>query len=121
MFFCLRDIKPNNILIKIDQDDPHLDTISVCHMTVKLCDFGLARYYIADASSTVAMTTAGTKCYAAPEIRENLENHYMIGGMNGFTCGSGSVSKYTESCDIFSAAVVLCELVTGRLEPGKTN
>ncbi len=87
-------------------------------MSVNLCDFGLARYYIADSSSTVNMTTAGTKNYAAPEIRKNLEKARQDGSGDDDNIEDRTVSKYTESCDIFSAAVVAYELVTGKLEQG---
>ncbi|KAJ6355876.1 hypothetical protein OIU78_004076 [Salix suchowensis] len=72
-----RDLKPKNILANAD-----------CKL--KICDFGLARDYVA------------TRWYRAPEL-----------------CGS-FFSKYTPAIDIWSIGCIFAELLTGKpLFPGK--
>ncbi len=78
-------------------------------MTMKLCDFGIATSYDIDSTTTLSMTSIGTKKYLAPEIRRNIESYNEEGRVK---------SKYTESCDIFSAALVACELATGKIDTG---
>ncbi len=110
-------MKPSNVLLQINQDQYDIRTISLSHVTVKLCDFGLARYFEPDASSLRAMTTAGTIKYAAPEIRENLLKKLAAHGRSSES--NPCVSEYSQSCDIFSTAVVAFELVTGETLQGE--
>ncbi len=55
-----RDIKPENILIQHKTD-------SQC-ITVKLTDFGLAKFIALDAKTSVMHTNLGTHTYKAPEF-----------------------------------------------------
>ncbi len=98
-----RDIKPGNILIKVNQAEFDLKTVSLSHLAVKLCDFGLSRYIISDATET--MSTVGSLGYLAPEVKTD----YMQ---------KKPISRYKASSDTFSAGVVAHELQTGSLELG---
>lgn len=83
-----RDIKPSNILVKSNNGKPLL----------KLCDFGISRYYDNEMSWQPA-----TINYRAPEL-------YI------------ETSKYTSDVDIWSMGCVLYELITGKtLFNGKTE
>ncbi|KAI8371684.1 kinase-like domain-containing protein [Radiomyces spectabilis] len=55
-----RDLKLENILIHMENDQPHL----------KVTDFGLAR--VVDPASPMLQTRCGSEEYAAPEIVQNL-------------------------------------------------
>jgi len=77
-----RDLKPHNLLV----DDM---------WRVKVCDFGLSRFWEAKKD----MTACGTPAYAAPEVLRN--------------------SAYSVSADVYSFAMVLWELITRQsLYPG---
>jgi tRNA A-37 threonylcarbamoyl transferase component Bud32 len=76
-----RDIKPSNILLTRDR-------------VPKLCDFGLARYMLADASLSQSDQVVGTPLYMAPEQR------------NG---------KADQRSDIYSLAATLYQMVTGEV------
>jgi serine/threonine-protein kinase len=82
-----RDIKPDNIfLAKKDRD-----------LVVKILDFGIAKLYAGsadDPASTRAGLTVGTPAYLSPE--------QAVGG------------DITPASDIYSATVVLFEMLTGR-------
>ncbi len=103
--FPCRDIKPGNILIKVNQDAFDLETVSLCHLTFKLCDFGLSRYMPHGYDATMTMSTVGSYGYLAPEVRmDHLKKNVT--------------SRYMASFDTFSAGVVAHELYTGKLELG---
>jgi calcium/calmodulin-dependent protein kinase I len=76
-----RDIKPENLLFSSKDQ---------ATATVKVSDFGLARYVAGD---TFATTTCGTPGYVAPEILAER--------------------PYKESCDFWSVGVVLYILLSG--------
>lgn len=77
-----RDLKPHNLLV---------DEL----WRVKVCDFGLSRFWEAKKD----MTACGTPAYAAPEVLRN--------------------SAYSVSADVYSFAMVLWELITRQsLYPG---
>ncbi len=116
-FATHRDVKPSNILINFKGEEEEMKTISVCHITAKLCDFGLARVYNSLASQTISYTAAGTVSYAAPEIRRMLEME-RVATAEELPQEDTITTKYTESCDIFSAGVVTHEMLTGKLEKG---
>nr|WIL04199.1 serine/threonine-protein kinase/receptor [Cedratvirus lena] len=84
-----RDIKPSNILIDSESTKPLEGKF-----TAKVADFGFAR--IKEDGAT--MTRCGTPCWTAPEI---------IRG-----------EKYNEKVDIYSFAIVMWQLLTGK-EPYK--
>ena len=77
-----RDLKSPNLLV----DET---------FTVKICDFGLARFK-QDTFVQTVNGCAGTPNYMAPEVLRN--------------------EKFNEKCDVFSMGVVLWELIT-RKEP----
>jgi serine/threonine protein kinase len=77
-----RDLKPHNLLV---------DEM----WRVKVCDFGLSRFWEAKKD----MTACGTPAYAAPEVLRN--------------------AAYSVSADVYSFAMVLWELITRQpLYPG---
>ncbi len=102
-YLLFRDIKPSNILLKFDRQENNLKTVRVSDMTVKLADFGLARYVSQDCAqpSTSTLSTMGTNRYMAPEIREQYFSRET------------STCRYTERADIYSAGRVAYELITG--------
>ena len=55
-----RDMKPENVLIQYGADSQHI--------TVKLTDFGLAKFHALDAKTSVMHTNLGTHTYKAPEF-----------------------------------------------------
>ena len=80
-----RDIKPDNLLIKIENSLP----------VIKLTDFGFART-ITSEKNRVAGTYVGTPNYMAPEVRPDKDNYI----------------KYHLNVDIFSLGVVLLAMIT---------
>lgn len=76
-----RDIKPENLLF---------DSKDLSKATVKISDFGLARYI---SNETLATTTCGTPGYVAPEILHK--------------------TAYDSRCDFWSLAVVMFILLSG--------
>ncbi len=89
----------------MNQAEFDLKTVSLCHLTVKLCDFGLARYMRSGYDSTMTMSTVGSLGYLAPEVRRDHMN-------------KKPTSRYMASFDTFSAGVVAHELKTGSLQLG---
>jgi calcium-dependent protein kinase len=84
---CHRDLKPENFLLLTKADDSPL----------KVIDFGLSiifnESHVKKESNKMMMTTkAGTPYYISPEVLEG---------------------KYDESCDIWSAGVILYILLSG--------
>ncbi len=71
---------------------------------------------MADSDNSASLTTLGTLNYSAPEIRANLEKNE-----DGKVSVKNITSKYTESCDIFSAALVACQLANGKVDKGKKS
>lgn len=80
-----RDIKPQNLLLTAD------------HSTVKIADFGVARFSVADSP----ITRVGTNIYAPPE-------HSPLHAGKGNDTG-----KLTPASDIYSLAKTCYTLVTG--------
>ncbi|KAM9613196.1 mitogen-activated protein kinase kinase kinase 21 [Trichechus inunguis] len=80
-----RDLKSSNILLleKIEHDS------DVCHKTLKITDFGLAREW----HRTTKMSAAGTYAWMAPEVIKS--------------------SLFSKGSDIWSYGVLLWELLTG--------
>lgn len=64
-----RDIKPSNVLIKIEGCEDTLDwtSSSISQMQVKLTDFGLSKQIPEDLSLD-DMSTVGTPFYDPPEV-----------------------------------------------------
>ena len=80
-----RDIKPQNLLLTAD------------HSTVKIADFGVARFSIADSP----ITRVGTNIYAPPEHSPNFAGQ-----------GNGT-RRLTPASDIYSLAKTCFTLITG--------
>jgi serine/threonine protein kinase len=79
-----RDLKPENLLLS----DKNLN-----QATVKISDFGLARYVCPD-NNVLASTTCGTPGYVAPEILDN--------------------KKYDNRVDYWSLGVVMYIMLSGQ-------
>jgi serine/threonine protein kinase len=99
-----RDIKPDNILITSleeylekpsdlgdESHEPPL-ALGVSKLTVALGDFGIA------GRGDALKNTSGTPGYTAPEV----------------TNSAGASTLYGPECDLFSVAVVLYQLLTGK-------
>ena len=80
-----RDIKPQNLLLTAD------------HSTVKIADFGVARFSIAESP----ITRVGTNIYAPPEHSPNFAGQ-----------GNGT-GRLTPASDIYSLAKTCFTLITG--------
>ena len=80
-----RDLKPENLLLS-DKD--------LNKATVKISDFGLARYVCPD-NNVLASTTCGTPGYVAPEILEDEK-------------------KYDTRVDFWSLGVVMFIMLSGQ-------
>ncbi|MFZ1699606.1 MAG: protein kinase [Pyrinomonadaceae bacterium] len=78
-----RDIKPHNLLLTAD------------HSTVKIADFGVARFSVLDSP----ITRVGTNIYAPPE-------HSPL------SAGRGNEEKLTPAADIYSLAKTVYTLLT---------
>lgn len=61
-----RDIKPGNLLLFLNHEDRNLPP------TLKLCDFGLSKYYTTQEPQTPSMVTAW---YRAPEVAMGYEDY----------------------------------------------
>jgi serine/threonine protein kinase len=81
-----RDIKPNNLLMSED------------HQTIKIADFGVAKFTLDD---TVEITRVGTNVYAPPEHHPDSPTDSLN-------------EKLTPSADIYSLAKTIYTAMTGR-------
>ena len=97
-----RDLKPANIVL--NRRDRRL----------KLVDFGLAKRFCREIPDSQSSPLArrhtlciGTPLYMAPEVA------YADAANVGAPAGGGA-AEYTEKADVFSAAIILWYLVTGR-------
>ncbi|RIK46716.1 MAG: hypothetical protein DCC58_02240 [Chloroflexi bacterium] len=83
-----RDLKPSNVLFRSDTSDPNKEQMM-------LGDFGIARELDAESRNTIV---AGSPYYMAPEQAEEA-----------------TAATVDQRADIYSAAVILHELLTGRV------
>jgi len=82
---CHRDLKPENFLYLDQSEDSH----------IKIIDFGLAKIFKSsdkDGEKTPMTSRVGTSYYISPEVL---------------------AGNYDESCDIWSAGVILYILLSG--------
>lgn len=84
-----RDLKPSNLLTRIERDGGEGGRV-----TLKLADFGLARFYGTPSSLSIDSGFVGTLAYSSPE-----------------QISSGAVDN---RCDLYSLGVVCYEILTGR-------
>lgn len=79
---CHRDLKPENILFESKSKDA----------SIRLIDFGLAKFYNNKQNNTLMKTRIGTPYYMAPEVLEGA---------------------YDETCDMWSIGVITYCLLCG--------
>lgn len=83
-----RDLKPENIMLQVSDGTD----------VVKILDFGIAKLKPVAATSTVNTVAIGTIAYMSPEqLREG--------------------EQITVASDIYSMAVIACEMITGKRPP----
>jgi len=98
-----RDIKLDNILITFDSEEDK-NNIDMLKSTVKIIDFGFARY-LKDWES--ATTAVGTPAYMDPGI---LEKYKKIKNKE-----KNANYSYNEKADIWSLGIICYEMVIGSL------
>ncbi len=94
------DIKPENVLLLTNQQNPDWRTIQVWDITPKLGDFGIARAHDFG-SMSFTQTISGTPFYMAPE--------QFDAAMSGDARFRGN-----SSMDIYPIGVISHELMTGK-------
>lgn len=92
-----RDLKPHNILLKVDPED-------VMDPVLKVADFGLARIRESLSSLSDNTPNVGTHRYRAPEL---YQNRHQEGA------GTGKVKVDTFKADVFSFAITCSWILTG--------
>jgi serine/threonine protein kinase/WD40 repeat protein len=97
-----RDLKPGNILLRIEEDEPNHSTDSSLQkrnqqIIPKVADFGLAKQLQQDSSLTASGMLVGTPHYMAPEVAE------------------GKDKQITPAADLFSLGAILYEMLSGKL------
>lgn len=89
-----RDIKPQNIMLKLVKDEKNIDFRE--KYEIILIDFGLCANADDHSTTSFLHDKSGTTGYLAPEVIKN------------------SKQFYDEKVDIFSAGVVLIEMLSGK-------
>ena len=97
-----RDIKPDNILIKFNSEQEK-NNIDMLKSTVKIIDFGFARYL---PESESASTVVGSPAYMDPGILEKLSKL-----KKKIKCNY----TYNEKVDIWSLGIICYEMIIGTL------
>ena len=95
-----RDLKPQNILLKVDPED-------VMDPVLKVADFGLAKIRESLSSLSDNTPNVGTIRYRAPEL---YQNRHQEGA------GTGRVMVESKKADVFSFAITCSWILTG-LQP----
>ena len=92
-----RDIKLENILIKLPFDNASIDENNYTFSKIKIIDFGLAT------QSTLAKSLVGSPIYMDPNI---LKKYEKSGGVEKF-------KLYDKKADIWSLGAITYEMLTG--------
>jgi serine/threonine protein kinase len=103
-----RDIKPDNILIKFNSEQEK-NNIDMLKSTVKIIDFGFARYL---PESESASTVVGSPAYMDPGILEKLSKL-----KKKIKCNY----TYNEKVDIWSLGIICYEMIIGTLPFNSNN
>ena len=98
-----RDIKPDNILIKFNSEED-INNINMLKSTVKIIDFGFARYL---PESESASTLVGSPAYMDPGMLEKYSKLKKKEKSKNYT--------YNEKVDIWSLGVICYEMSIGAL------
>ncbi|GAA5911221.1 hypothetical protein JCM5296_001324 [Sporobolomyces johnsonii] len=100
---CHRDIKPDNILIRITPPPPNAPPGTEPTLLLKLLDFGLATHY--SASEAKLTTCCGSPAYHSPELWRGLREP------------SGSVRYWGPEIDIWCTGLTLLRCLTSNKYP----
>jgi len=94
-----RDIKPQNILLKLEEIDDIDEETQPKILSVKFTDFGCSRVSSGDENEGMPCNLAGTFFYMAPEVGANVVDCH----------------EYDEEVDMWSIGVVLYQCMTGQV------
>ncbi len=103
LMLCRRDLKPGNVLLVTDEENPDWTNINIWQITIKLGDFGLARENENGEMSITMSKPCGTLSYMAPEMVQVM-------------AGKEDKVRSNWSLDIFSAGVIAYQLQTGTIK-----